>query len=166
MGGLDFATIAVRDSLAILAARPPTTADVADRAQLATRSLQHAVAQPRLVQVAAAPGTAPATTYAPTIPARVQATLAADRALFTVMTAGRQSVTEQANLMVSENAATFVPFTALLGSSVPTPALPTSRQMAARRAAARETAREAQNCLVQAKVRSTYNDPRLTPAGR
>lgn len=163
MGGLDFATIAVRDSLAVLASRPPTTADVAERGYLTTRSLQQTVTQPRLTQVAPVPGTTQAVaTYAPTIPARVQATLAADRALFTVMTAGRQSVTAQANLLVSENASSFVPFTALLGSSLPTPALPTTRQMAARRAAARE----AHNSAVQAKVRTAYHDPRLTPAGR
>lgn len=154
MAGIDVATRVVRDSLAMTLSRPVTAVtDAGMRPSFAARREAALASVPQVL----APTTAGATVGASSpggasIPSRVQATLASDRALFTVLTAGRQSITAQANLMASQNAQGFLPFTALFGSGVPMPAMPTTPQTTLRRKAAQAADR--------ARVQSAYADPR------
>jgi hypothetical protein len=162
MAAVDGVTLAARDSLAVVVTRPSVAADAVERPLLqARREAQQAAAQPRLTAASAGGSAGPSSRTSAATPARVEATLAADRALFTVLTAGRQFVTEQANLMAAQNAARFLPFTALLGSSTSVPAMPatrqrTSRVCAARAASFRGEARQG----VRDTVSAAYADPR------
>ncbi len=155
MAGIDVATRVVRDCLAVSLTLPPTpAADAVHRPfSLARREAQQSTTTaPRLAPTGTVPLAPAAGPDTPAVAARVQATLASDRALFSIVTAGRQSIVEQANLMASENAQGFLPFTVLFGSSVPMPAMPTTKQTNLRR--------EAAQAADKARVAAAYADPR------
>ena len=153
---MDGATRASRDSLAVVASRPAAATEAAERPTLlGRRDGQRATrtSSDRLATTASVATIGPSSTAGATIPARVQAALASDRALFTALTVGRRSLTEQADKAVARSAATLAhsadggaAFDTLLGSSLPMPNSPLSDFHAAQQrskslAAAREATR-------------------------
>jgi len=147
---MDGATRASRDSLAVVATRPAAATDAADRpVLLGRRDGQQAVVQPRMVSAASGSTAGPTSTAGAAIPDRVQAGMAADRALFTVLTAGRQAVRDQADVLVARGTAGLLKssgggtaFAVLLGSSVSVPATADAFQAAQERSRAQASARE------------------------
>ena len=159
---MDGAARASRDGLAVVASRPAAATEAAERpALLARRDGQQAVSAARLTATASVATIIPTSTTGPTIPGRVQATIASDRALFTALTTARETIKEQADVVTAQNRASFESgrgtgvFAALLGSDYAVPGTPPEFQAARQRAKAQAAAREA----THGKVTRRYAAP-------